>query len=787
MARAAATTMTVDGHDVALTNAAKVMYPATGTTKADVAGYYRAVSPWFVAHNGARPATRKRWVDGVGTAEHPGKAFFSKDIDAGTPAWVATAALTHRDRDAVYPLVDDAATLVWLAQIAALEIHVPQWRIGPDGAHLNPDRLVLDLDPGEGVGLAECARVAHLCREILDGMGLPSVPVTSGSKGIHLYAALDGHTTADQATLVARELARSLEAGHPDLIVSDMKRALRGGKVFLDWSQNNGHKTTVAPYSLRGRARPFVAAPRTWEELDADLGQLEFPEVLDRLERLGDPMEVLLGEQGAAEDRLEKYRSMRDAAQTPEPVPAQRRPKPPADEECAGPPVGHGNSFVIQEHHARRLHWDFRLERDGVLVSWALPKGPPTDPKKNHLAVMTEDHPLEYGSFEGTIPAGQYGAGAVTIWDSGTYDTQKWVDGREVIAVLHGRPGGGLGGSARFALIRTGRGDERNWLIHRMADPRDDVERLPRIEPMLATPGSAADLLGGQWVYETKWDGYRAIASVAGGRAVLRSRGGLDVTAAYPELAELAEVLAGRAAVLDGEIVALDGEGRTSFERLQNRGEASSRTRVHYMVFDLLHLDGRSLLRTPYAERRRALESLGIDGGHVHVPVTFGSDRDLALRTTRELRLEGLIAKAKDSIYRPGARSRTWLKIKYVHTQEVIVVGWTPGSGRRGATLGSLLLAVHTDDGLRYAGKVGTGFTEKSLAAIRRELAAIERPTAPLDGVPGAEARDARWVEPSRVGEVTYGEWTSAGRLRHPVWRGWRPDKSPQEARRTDG
>ncbi|XVX20358.1 ATP-dependent DNA ligase [Actinomycetota bacterium] len=811
MARSQESQLEVDGRRIRVTNLDKVLYPETGTTKGEVLAYYQAVAPWFVAHNSRRPATRKRWVDGVGTADKPGQSFFSKNLDSGTPDWVDTVTLEHRQRSATYPLVDDAATLVWLGQIASLEIHVPQWRVGPRGGHNNPDRLVLDLDPGEGAGLPECIQVARLCKEILNDMGLPSVPVTSGSKGIHLYAALDGRASLATATTLAKELARALEADHPDLVVADMKRALRGGKVFLDWSQNNGNKTTVAPYSLRGRARPFVAAPRSWDELTDDLHHLEYAEVLERLSTVGDLLAPLLpaearvesrdGGSGAVEssgaDRLGKYRSMRDGTRTPEPVP---------DEAPAG---GSGNSFVIQEHHARRLHHDFRLERDGVLVSWALPKGPPTDPKKNHLAVMTEDHPLAYGKFEGSIPKGQYGAGEVTIWDAGTYECEKWIDCKEIIATLHGRPDGGLGGTARFALIHTGRGDKDNqWLIHRMAlddegkssdkaretgsgdaayPSSEKAADLPRIEPMLATLGSEDDVRSGEWAYETKWDGYRAVAEVADGTATFRSRNGLDVSARYPELQELAEALGGHSAVLDGEIVALDGDGRSSFGSLQNRGDAKSRVRAHYMVFDVMHLDGRSLLRTPYLERREVLESLGIDGAHVHVPVTFGTDRELALRTSRELHLEGVIAKTVDGVYQPGGRARTWVKIKNVRAQEVIVVGWTPGSGSRSGAIGSLLLAVTGDDGLEYAGKVGTGFNAKSLAEIGSRLARLERKTPPLEGVPRADAKEAHWVTPSQVGEVAFTEWTSSGRLRHPSWRGWRPDKSPDEVVRGEG
>jgi bifunctional non-homologous end joining protein LigD len=399
--------------------------------------------------------------------------FFQKNLEGSAPSWVKRRTIRHKDHDNVYPLVNDLATLTWLAQIAALEIHVPQWQFGRTGVQKNPDRLVLDLDPGPGAGLPECAEVARIARAILKGMGLDPMPVTSGSKGIHLYAPLDGKQTSDQVSAVAHELARAIEADHPELAVSDMKKTLRDGKVLVDWSQNNGNKTTITPYSLRGRARPTVAAPRTWKELESpDLAQLDYLEVIERVKKRKDPLAGLTaGHLASLEpttehmaefhataesaDRLAKYRSMRDQKKTPEPVPEE------------APRTSTGRSFVIQEHHASRLHWDFRLEHDGVLVSWALPKGVPTEYAKNHLAVQTEDHPLEYGTFEGEIPAGEYGGGKVEIWDAGTYELEKWRDGKEVIAVLHGEKHG----SHRYALIHTGGRDDKsdnNWLIHLM-------------------------------------------------------------------------------------------------------------------------------------------------------------------------------------------------------------------------------------------------------------------------------------------------------------------------------
>ena len=378
------TVVSVDGHRIGLTHLEKVLYPETGTTKADVLDYYARIADVLIPHAADRPLTRKRWVDGVGTPERPGTMFFQKNLDASTPSWVPRRSIEHSDHSNDYPLLNDRATLTWLGQISAIELHVPQWRFGRTGLALNPDRLVLDLDPGEGAGLAECAEVARMARAILTDMGLDPHPVTSGSKGIHLYAALDEKQDSAGVSAVARELARALEADHPDLVVSDMKKSLRGGKVLVDWSQNSRNKTTVAPYSLRGRFQPTVAAPRTWAELDdPHLRHLDYREVLDRVAAAGDPL-AALGEghraaleptpdhldrfeaSPAAQDRLTAYRSKRDAAKTPEPVPAS-----------APVPRPEGATFVIQEHHARALHFDFRLEHDGVLVSWALPKGVP--------------------------------------------------------------------------------------------------------------------------------------------------------------------------------------------------------------------------------------------------------------------------------------------------------------------------------------------------------------------------------------------------------------------------
>jgi bifunctional non-homologous end joining protein LigD len=473
--------------------------------------------------------------------------------------------------------------------------------------------------------------------------------------------------------------------------------------------------------------------------------------------------------------KLTEYRRKRRPGRTPEPIPSAE----PSDR-------ADGRSFVVQEHHARALHWDFRLERDGVLVSWAVPKGIPQDTKRNHLAVQTEDHPLEYADFEGTIAAGEYGGGHVSIWDRGSYELETWSD-REVKVVLHGDRTQG-----RFVLIHT---DGKNWIMHRMgAAARPDWQPPQRVSPMLATPGALPPAAQDrQWAFEMKWDGVRAICEVDGGRITLWSRNDRDITVSYPELRDLGAQLGTTQAVLDGEIAVLDAHERSSFSRLQRRMHIANATEarrladqdpVVYLIFDLLHLDGRSLLELPYSDRRQLLDGLELEGAYWRTPPVLRGGGAAAVRASRRQGQEGVIAKRRSSRYRPGRRSPDWVKIKNIRTQEVVVGGWRPGQGRRAGTIGSLLLGLPGDDGLRYIGNVGTGFTEETLADLMTRLRKLARRTSPFTEVPNLVAREAQWVTPRLVGEVRFTEWTGDGRLRHPSWRGLRPDKAVGDVRR---
>ncbi|MFI5780296.1 ATP-dependent DNA ligase [Nocardia sp. NPDC051570] len=739
------------GVEVELNNLDKVLYPATGTTKGEVIDYFTTIAPALLPHIAGRAVTRKRWPNGV---DEP--SFFEKNLAAHAPSWIHRQQVEHSDRRVVYPLIDSVAGLAWLGQQAALEIHVPQWRFADD--ERGPvTRLVFDLDPGPETGLAECAQVALWIRETVADMGLRAYPVTSGSKGIHVYVPLDRELSPGGASTVAKQLATGLERLHPELVTATMAKSARPGKIFLDWSQNNPSKTTIAPYSLRGRTHPTVAAPRTWAEIERRkrLRHLTFDEVLARWHERGDLLDGLdspLGQQ--VSDPLHTYRSMRDPARTPEPVPSE----PPGEST--------GNRFVIQEHHARRLHWDLRLERGGVLVSWAVPKGPPTASDQNRLAVHTEDHPLEYLDFHGAIPRGEYGAGEMTVWDSGTYDTEKWRED-EVIVRLHGTRLDG-----RYALIQT---NGNQWLMHLMkpaptADNGENAGRkagpveLPRgLTPMLATPGDVSNLDGDEWAFETKWDGFRLIAEIDDGAVTLRSRKGLIVTGRYPRLAALGRELAGHSVVLDGEAVVFDDHGIANLGLLQ-----ADAAQAGFVAFDVLYLDGTSLLRKRYSDRRRVLEALAGRAPSLVVPPRLDGPGANALRYSQEHGMEGVIAKRRDSVYLPGKRGHSWVKTRNWRTQQVVVGGYRRSGARQFA---SLLVGVPHEGRLYYVGRVGTGFSEQEMAELATRLHRLERKTIPFDNdLTPDERKDAVWVTPTLTGTVRYMNWTESGRLWHPAW-----------------
>ena len=472
-------------------------------------------------------------------------------------------------------------------------------------------------------------------------------------------------------------------------------------------------------------------------------------------------------------DKLGTYREKRDFEKTSEP--AGRRAK-----KATAP------RFVVQEHHARRLHWDLRLEHDGALASWALPRGIPEHPDENRLAVHTEDHPLEYLEFEGVIPKGEYGAGTMSVWDRGTFDAEKFRK-NEVIATFSGERMRG-----RYALFQT-RGDD--WMIHRMDPPLDPgYEPMPdRLTPMLAKSGKLPRDEE-KWGFEVKWDGIRTVLFCDHGHMSLQGRNFTDFTPRYPEVRELARELGARRVILDGEVVAFDEQGRPSFERLQSRMHLGSDSAVKrrmrdipatYIAFDLLYLDGHSTTSLTYEERRELLDALELEGPAWRAPDYHRGEGTALLAATKELGIEGVIAKRLDSAYDSGRRSSAWIKVKNVCEQDVVIGGWAPGEGKRSGRVGALATGLMEDGKLSYVGKVGTGFTDRTLAILERELQPLRRDTSPFEG--RQPPKGTIFAEPRLVARVELREWTKSNTMRAPSFKGLRDDIDPQDCTREGG
>jgi bifunctional non-homologous end joining protein LigD len=467
--------------------------------------------------------------------------------------------------------------------------------------------------------------------------------------------------------------------------------------------------------------------------------------------------------------KLQEYRKKRDPKQTPEPFGDKKKGKEPI--------------FVVQRHDARRLHYDFRLERNGALASWAVPKGIPLEPGQRALAVHVEDHPLEYASFEGEIPKGQYGAGLVEIWDQGTYELVEEKKDGGLTVRLHGNR---LEGTWTLVPAKLD-GNPRNWLLlKKREDGSSEPRRRRKYLPMLATLAKAVPT-GDEWLYEVKWDGYRAIVDVFGGEATLTSRNGNDLTARFESVAKAIErSVKTPDCVLDGEVCALDEQGRATFSAMQ---QGKSGTRYVFVAFDLLEVEGEPLIDLPLTERQGRLAKL-LDRRNRTVQLSETFDDGPALyKAAQEQHFEGIVAKKRDSRYQPGKRTKDWLKIKTHGRQEFVIAGYTLGQGRRAGRFGSLILGYWQGDELVYAGNVGTGFTDDEIDRLLAKLKPLERRDPPFREVPKMPKvrKDAiRWVEPKLVAEVEFVEWTHDGRLRAPSYQGLREDKEAQEVRRED-
>jgi bifunctional non-homologous end joining protein LigD len=808
-----------DGRELRVSNLDKLYWPDDGITKGDLLAYYWNVAGLLLPHLHDRPLTMKRMPNGLA-----GEPFYEKQVPAHAPEWLPTAAVpTEEDSRVVeFVLAQDLASLLYVVNLGCIEMHPLHSRAGSLD---RPDYAFFDLDPFQPYTYEDVRTVAKLIKVVLDGLGLRGYPKTSGATGMQVFVPLDGtHTHTDAREFVER-VGRLVVRAYPEKATMAWPVADRAGKIFIDHQMNRSGANIASVYSLRPLPRAPVSTPLDWEELDQDLEPEDFridnvwdrfadgdrfAPVLEDKQSLSAAMEALGLTLGAPEERgrprfppkrttrppsratLDEYVAKRDFTRTPEPSgasdPAPLSSPLPAEPHPAGltevAPLEEGRRFTIQQHHARRLHHDVRFEQDGVLVSFAVPKRLPEEPGVRHLAVNTEDHPLDYLTFSGSIPAGEYGGGDVRLFDLGTYEPLEVTDGKLTVR-LHGSRYKG----AEYHLFRT---RDRDWLVilaGKVSLPQPAPP--PTYEPMMAVLTAEA-FDDDEWLFEVKWDGHRCLANL-GTATRLTSRTRRDMTAQFPELIDMHRQLAARNAVVDGEIVALDRNGRPSFERMQDRfhrtpeelARNKGRVPVQFLAFDLLWLDGRSLLDLPLVERRARLNEVLVETRDIRLSQVVEGDGKRFFEQVRELELEGIVAKRAASPYRPGIRSPDWRKIKALCLQDCVVVGWTPGKGGRAATLGSLLLAVYDDGRLRYAGNVGTGFTHAFLADLLERLQELQVPTPMFEGFEGTpRPRGARFVRPELVCEVEYLKWTQDDKLRAASFKGLRPDKPPTDARR---
>ena len=827
------------GKELALSNLDKVMYPETGFTKGRVIDYYNAVARYMLPHLKDRPITLKRFPDGVG-----GQHFYEKDAPSHTPRWVKTYQIPRSSEASVinYILINDLPSLIWSANLANLEVH-PFLGKAP---HIDrPTMVVFDLDPGDGADILNSCEVAFLVKDLLDRLELKSFVKVSGSKGVHLHVPLNTQVTYEATQPFAKSIAQALASDHPDLVVFEMPKAKRKGKVLVDWSQNSEHKSTVAVYSLRAKADgPFVAMPVAWDDLkravkkanaaelfyepDAALKSLKktgdlFAPLLKLKQTLPQPFLNLMKVSGPSK-ALETYRRKRDFTKTSEPPGTASR----------SSREGSRRLFVIQKHAASRLHYDFRLEMDDTLKSWAVPKGPPYDLNERRLAMATEDHPMEYARFEGVIPKGEYGGGTVMVWDVGTYEL---MDGNYWQGKLHFQLNGKkLKGEWILVRGRDQNGKDNTWYMIKggapLARPAAKIENssalsgrsleeiaaardavwhsnrngansaansgrnedtklasLPNakvrfIEPMLAQAATALPTARHEWVYEIKLDGYRCLIGKDARGAKLWSRRGNLFNRDFPGIAQACAELPAQI-LIDGEVVALDEKGRPSFNLLQHRRSQASA--IRFYAFDLLVYRGRSTIGLELPERRSLLAAAleGVDGD-IRLLESFESAPAKLLRAAKEHGFEGIVAKRKHSLYEPGRRSGAWIKYKIDKSQELVIGGYT-----RGNPFDAVVVGYYAHGKLLFAAKVRNGFVPRVRREVAKRFEGLKIDSCPFANLPegkrtpwaltGEEMKKCVWLRPQLVAQISFTEWTPDGHLRHAAFAGLREDKDPKD------
>ncbi|MFN5168688.1 MAG: non-homologous end-joining DNA ligase [Cyclobacteriaceae bacterium] len=758
----------VDKRKLEISNLDKVLFPEDGIVKAQVIEYYLSIAPTLLRHVKNRALTLIRFPDGI-----HGEMFYQKNRPEWAPDWIEFAEMGSEEKKD-YIVATEPALLVWLANLAALELH----QIHSRKPHFDkPDYMVFDLDPPEGYSFGDVIDLALRLKTHVEGFGYTPFVKTTGGKGVHICCPLMPHHSFHDVFEAAQAVAQPFVDASAKETTLHIKKDARKGRVLIDIYRIRSGQSIVSPYSLRGRVGAPVSMPLTWDRLRQTKSPLEFTihNAVEWVMTEGDAWETMdayavdihthrnktavrkLPPSGKRKtpEQLKSYEQKRDFSKTPEP-------------EARVVEAG-GNSFVVHRHHASHLHYDLRLEQDGVLKSWAVPKGLPPLPGVKRLAVQTEDHPMKYLTFDGKIPKGQYGAGEMWIYALGKYQiTKEKKDGfyfRLTSKEITGE----------FRIYKIQR--EKEWLLERVDRPQVDLLSQP-FEPMLAEAVNRPPQRADDYMYEVKWDGIRVLVVLNEGQITLRTRNNLDITAQFPELTQRDKSFRASCGVFDGEIVCLDNQGKPKFndviKRMNAKGTAIQTLKgklpaVCYL-FDCLYLDGRTIMNETLQRRKSWLSDVLKSDTSYRLSEAVG-DGEALFAAAREHGLEGIMAKRKDSRYQIGKRSDAWLKVKVRHTRDCAIIGYTPGKGNRHVTFGALQLAEKVGGKWWYRGKVGTGFDDDTMKMINsriRKLKEVKKPA--LAGGKVIDEKISVWVEPRLTAEISYAMQTEDEMFREPVF-----------------
>ncbi|NOT76155.1 MAG: hypothetical protein HOP08_14605 [Cyclobacteriaceae bacterium] len=764
--------VTIGKRKVELSNLDKVLFPEDGILKAEIIEYYLNIAPTLLNHVKGRALTLIRFPDGI-----HGEMFYQKNRPEWAPDWIEFATLGKEVKD--YIIATEPATLVWLSNLASLELHQLHSRKPKFDF---PDYMVFDLDPPEGYDFKKIIPIALALKEYIESFGYTAFVKTTGGKGIHICCPLeakwDFHTVFEAAQLIAQPFVDR----YPNETTLHIKKEARKGRVLIDIYRIRSGQSIVSPYSLRGRVGAPVSMPLTWDELVELKNPVEhnIRNALAKVLKDGDawegigaysvelhthrkkvvPKQLPPNKKHKTPEQLESYEKKRDFKKTSEPGAA-------IDE-------GSGSNFVVHRHHASHLHYDLRLEKDGVLKSWAVPRGLPPHPGVKRLAVQTEDHPMKYLTFSGTIPKGEYGGGEMWIYAQGKYQITK--DKKDGFYFrLNSKE---VNGEYRIYNIKN-----KEFLLERVDTPQINY-LSDTIEPMLSDISETVPV-SKDYIYEIKWDGIRALISVDEGQIRIRSRNHNDITNQFPELLIPDKAFRVNGALFDVEIVCLDKSGKPEFKKVINRLMSAGETNIQKLsksnpvncyIFDCLYMDGRSLVNEPLMKRKEFLK----DAVKTDTPYRvseFIEDGESLFAAAREHALEGIMAKRKDGKYLPGRRSDLWLKVKVRQTADCFIIGYTEGKGNRNATFGALQIAENVNGELYYRGKVGTGFDDEMIREILKEIKKQKETKKPsLKGGKVVDEKITVWIEPVIVAEISYSQLTKDQMFREPVFVRLRPD-----------